>query len=581
MFGRSVACRLVGAGANMFKKHDVIIAALLTAVYLSISIATLSDYGVGWDVSEMFVGDRNLGFYQTLDTNYLDYKKSMPIPEYARPDHPDFEQVLRGENIQFAIYAPHHIWPFGAVSASITNKIFYSWLGWMGAIESRHFAAVLWLWLLLMALYFFLRYHAGPWEAVLTTVALATFPRIVAHSHFNIKDIPSCTTFALVVLTFFVGVQRRSGAWIVISSMVWGIGLAVKANMLFLPLILIPWFVTNEARRRRGGESLPRGPAAAALIGYPFVAFVFAMMCWPYLLLDFPDHLKIYLSSLVSRGYGGDGGWQTGPLITWVTTMPIVDIVLAIIGAFVLKSRKYEARLQGFGSLLVLWIVVTLLRVSVPGAIDFDGMRHWLEIVPAVCILVGFGGARLIRLLEESILKDRGARTRLLTSAALVILTFAPTVTWCVRNHPHQIAYFNQLIGRLPGAQASGLTDSTDYWGVCTRSAVRWFNENAEPGAAILPLIAAHNIDYTKKVWLRADLQLIATNALSPAAIHTKLRNHRGPVYICYITRTDFYDERVRFCEANLDPIEVFRVDGAPIYKIFRVEDETVAGLFD
>jgi hypothetical protein len=565
----------------MFKKPGVIIAALLSAVYLSISVATLSDYGVGWDVSEMFVGDRNLAFYLTLDPDYLNYGKPMPIPEYGRPDHPDFEQVLRAEKIQFAIFAPHHIWPVGAVSASITNKIFYSRLGWMGAIESRHFAAVLWLWLLLMTVFSFLWYNAGPWEAVLATIALATFPRIVAHGHFNLKDIPSCASFTLVVLTFYRGVQRRSWVWIVISSVVWGIGLAVKANLLFVPLILIPWYVIDEVHRRRDAGGVPRGRVLAALLGYPFVAVVIALICWPYLLVDFPDHLKTYLTSLVRRGYSGDAGWQTGPFVTWITTMPLVDIVLSSIGVFVLRQRRSEPLLQGFGSLLALWIGVTLVRVSVPGAIDFDGIRHWMEIVPAVCILVGFGGARLIRLVEDRALKDCEARTRLVISAALVAVVFAPTVMWSVHNHPHQIAYYNQLIGRLPGAQAAGLTDSTDYWGVSTRSAMRWFNENAELGAAIVPLIAAHNIDYTKKVWLRDDLKLIATNALNPAAIRTMLKNHRGPVYVCYITRTDFYDDRVRYCEARLEPIAEFLVDGAPIYKIFRVDGEILANMFD
>ncbi len=564
--------------AGMFKRPEWIFVVLFSAVYFVVFLVTLSDYGVGWDVSEMFVGDRNLRFYQTFDTDYLDYKKQMPILEYARRDHPDFDQVLRSENVQIPIYAPHHVWPVGPMTASMTNKVFYSWLGWMGAIESRHFAAVLWLWLLLMTLFAFLRHHGGFWEAVLTTVALATFPRIVAHGHFNIKDIPSCTTFTLVVVTFFIGVQRRSWLWIVISAMVWGLGLAVKANMFFLPLILIPWFVINEVRRMRCGEGLPRGPMAAALLGYPIVAFFIAMLCWPYLLMDFPEHLKAYLSSLLYRGYGGEPGWQIGPLITWITTMPLVDMVLAAVGGLALAARRNEPKLRGFGSLLALWIGVTLLRISVPGAVDFDGIRHWLEIVPAICILVGFGGARLIRLAEETILRDRGPRTKLLISTAWVVLAFAPTIMWSVRNHPHQIAYYNQLIGRLPGAQAAGLTGSTDYWGVTTRSAMRWFNANAEPGAAILPLIAAHNIDYTKKVWLRDDLHLIATNALSPVAIQSEFENLRGPYYVCYITRADFYDDQIRDLERRFEPIKVFSVDGAPIYKIYRFESESLAG---
>lgn len=559
----------------MVEKREAVFAALFTAAYFIIAAATLSDYGVGWDVSEMFIGDRNLRFYLTLDEDHLDYRQPMPIPEYARRDHPDFDAIVRSEKVQMPIYEPHRVWPVGQVTAAITNRVFYSGLGWMGAIESRHFAAVVWLWALLMALFAFMRRHAGFSEAVLTTLALATFPRVVAHGHFNIKDIPSCAIFTLVVLTFYVGARQRRWGWIVLSGILWGIGLAVKANMLYVPLILIPWFVMTELRRVRTTEGLPGRPMVVALASYPLVGLFFAVLCWPYLFMDFPAHLRDYFSFLVARGYSGEGGLQAGPFVYWITTMPVVDLLLMIVGCFALAARRSEPRLRGLGSLLSLWIAITLLRVSVPGAVDFDGIRHWLEIVPAVCILVGFGGARILRWIEATILRGSGPRAKLLASGALTLAAFTPTVLWNVRNHPHQIAYFNPLIGRLPGAQARGLTDSTDYWSICTRSAIRWFNENAEPGAAVLPLIAAHTFDYTEEVWLRGDLQLIAVNALSPAMVRARLNSHHGPLYVCYITRTSFYDERIRELERSSDPITTIQVDGAPIFKIYRLERGT------
>jgi hypothetical protein len=221
---------------------------------------------------------------------------------------------------------------------------------------------------------------------------------------------------------------------------------------------------------------------------------------------------------------------------------------------------------------LSLWIGITLLRVSVPGAVDFEGIRHWLEIVPAVCMLVGFGGAGILRWIDTRVLHRRGPRTKLVVSTALTLAAFAPNVLWNVRNHPHQIAYFNQLIGRLPGAQARGLTDSMDYWSISTRSAIRWLNSNAEPGSAVLPLIAAHTFDYTRAVWLREDLRLFAANALSSASVRILPSNHDGPLYFCYVTRTSFYDETIRSLERSRDTTMTIQVDGAPIFKIDRFE---------
>lgn len=553
-----------------FNRADAALVLLLSVPYFIVALATISDYGVGWDVCEMFIGDRNLRFYQTLDPDYLDYGKKMPIPEYGQADHPDFDEVVRAENFSVPLGAPHEIWPVGPLTASLTNKIFYSGLGWMGAIESRHFAPVLWFWVLLVALYVFMRIHAGTWEAVFTVVALATYPRLLAHSHFNIKDVPSCAMFTLVALSFYVGCRRRRWRWITLSAALWGVGLATKANMLFLPFILAPWFAAMVLRRdSKKGRFFTR-PLMASLVSYPMVGLLLAAVCWPYLMTDFPHRISVYLSYLIKKGYENDHGWHSGPLLHWVSTMPVACLVLMVPGVYLLFKRRHEPRLRGLGLLLLIWVVVTITRVSMPSAVDYDGIRHWLEILLPTCILVGLSGGWLVQKLRATLLRPLRGGQRTAVPVLLTVLIFAPVTVWNIRNHPHQVTYYNGLIGGLAGAQEMGLKDSTDYWGISTRSAMRWFNQHAEHGAAILPLIGAHHFHYTQKVWLRSDLKLIPANALSKEEVRRHLDQHQGPLYICYITRRWLYTPEIRRIDEHSTPVKTFAVDGAPIFKIFR-----------
>ena len=562
---------MLDAFQSHLKRADAALLLLLSVLYFTVAIATISDYGVMWDVCEMFIGDRNLRFYQTLDPDYLDYKKEMPIPEYSRPDHPDFDEIVRASKISVPLKYPHHVWPVGPLSASLTNKIFYGGLGWMGAIESRHFAAVLWFWLLLVALYIFVRVHAGPWEAVFTVLALATYPRALAHSHFNIKDIPSCAMFTLVILTFYVGYSRRRWQWFTLSAILWGVGLATKTNMFFLPFILVPWFAMMVLRRDSSRGRFFTRPLAASLLSFPVVGALLAALCWPFLLADFPHHFQAYFSYLLGHGYGANHGWQSGPLINWITTMPVAGLALMVPGAYLLYRRRREPSMHGLSSLLLIWGAVTMARVSLPTSVDYDGIRHWMEILPTSCILMGFSGAWLVQKLRDTLLRPLGEWQKIAASAALTLLIFAPVTVWNIRSHPHQIAYYNWLIGRLPGAQKMKLQDSTDYWGISTRSAIRWFNEHAERGAAILPLIASHNIHFTEKAWLRKDLKLIPVSALTQAEVRDRMDQHSGPLYLCYITRQSFYTREIRHIDQRFTPIKTFTVDGAPIYKIFRL----------
>jgi hypothetical protein len=557
-----------GSPPHQIKALDRALVGAVALVYLVIAVATISDYGVMWDCSEMLTGDRDLYFYLTLDRDYLDYDKAASIPEYARPDHPDFDAIARHALIAPPIQSPQDIWPVGPLSSSLTKKIFYSLLSCLGPIEAHHLAPILWYVAFLVIVHRFTLRWFGRWPAAVALIALATYPRLIAHSHVNLKDIPSLTVFTLTITTFFEGIMERRWRLLLLSSLSWGVALATKANALFLPLIIGAWFLYDGVRRRRAGEEPLQRRMRIMLAAYPFAGVAVACALWPWLFMDFPSHLRAHLQHLLTRGYGGPGHWQIEPLMNAVITMPLAVLALAALGVCVLFLRHKEAVRSGLPLLLGLWLAIPILRVSVPSALNFDMIRRFMEFLPPVGIAAGLGAAAIVEGLAVA-----AKRLPVWMGALLVVAAFfGPIVSWNVRNHPHQVVFYNALVGGLQGAQRRGLPESTDYWGLATRSGIRWINAHAERDAALLVPVGHQHIAYTRKEWLRSDIDFIDQESLSFSEVAARWKAHRGPAYVMYLTRTTHYGGFVRDIDATTPPVMSITVDGGVILKILRFD---------
>ncbi len=73
-------------------------------------------------------------------------------------------------------------------------------------------------------------------------------------------------------------------------------------------------------------------------------------------------------------------------------------------------------RREGAAVLVAAWIGVVAARLYLPGATNFDGVRHFLELFPPLALLAGLGGAALARLAARPF--ERGGRVRAARSGA-------------------------------------------------------------------------------------------------------------------------------------------------------------------
>lgn len=124
-------------------------------------------------------------------------------------------------------------------------------------------------------------------------------------------------------------------------------------------------------------------------------------------------------------------------------------------------------------SMILAWLLILLIYVLLRRPAMYDGIRHFLFILPPVFIFIGFA----INFLFEKIDSLSGSRITLLwLHAALVIVLIAPGVIGIVHLHPYEYTYYNSFIGGTDGAFRNY---ETDYWLTCYKDAVEKLNEMA------------------------------------------------------------------------------------------------------
>jgi hypothetical protein len=232
-----------------------------------------------------------------------------------------------------------------------------------------------------------------------------------------------------------------------------------------------------------------------------------------------------------------------------LTTQPLF-LVLVPFGLVAAVRRK-----QWF---LLCWLAVIALRLELPGSINFDGVRHFLELFPPLALAAALALARL--------------RARVALAAALIAVV--PGVAGIVRMHPFEDAYWNVFAGGLRGAAARHIPQWGEYWGTSYRQGIDWLNRNAPPHSAIAVPIAGQTVDLVAPFRLRRDIEIVRYNPALPPYDRDRLqhlvdRSKRQPLFIMFITREEMANELTRVAERQLQPAAEWSRDGVALMRIY------------
>lgn len=241
-------------------------------------------------------------------------------------------------------------------------------------IVAFHVATVLFFALLVVVVYKFglllgISHGASLFAASITFL----HPTLFGHGLSNLKDTAQVSLFTLAL---YVLVRKK----FIAGGLSWGVALATKFNAIYVPII---WALGTMHKKK-------------LLIILP-IGLITAFVVWPYIWFDPIGHTVEVIRYFTTVGQGYKLFWNgvlyevgTGGMLWWypwtniLLTTPLPLLVLEFIGFLWVVHNKNQR-------ILAVWFVFPLLRAFLPTAAFYDGMRHFMEILPAGSLIAAIG----------------------------------------------------------------------------------------------------------------------------------------------------------------------------------------------
>ena len=320
-------------------------------------------------------------------------------------------------------------------------------------------------------------------------LSLVFIPRFYGHSYINSKDIPFACAFTWFQVILCCVLLSPQIPWrkVILGGIGYGLVMAIRPGslplMVVLTLLVIGylWLTGNSPFLRWRKENSVR---LLMLKGLVLVATAWGLMIvfWPW------AHENPFVNPILAMRQAVrfhnvypvlfEGLTYNSNSLPWyylaktlVITTPIPILCLAVVGVFfAVKLQMQQPRTSSSVVLFLIesWVFAPIALAIVMRPNIYDGLRHFLFLLPGIALLAGYGAACLIRLVQRTSL-------RLLLAIGLVIV-LSQSLVPIIRLHPYQYCYFNALTGGLRGAEGRY---ETDYWVTSYREAAEWVNAQA------------------------------------------------------------------------------------------------------
>jgi 4-amino-4-deoxy-L-arabinose transferase-like glycosyltransferase len=424
----------------------------LLAIAAVVALLTFRDYGLGWDdYTHAEYGDLLLSLYAS---GFTDRRALSWVNLYEYGGGFDLAAALLAKVLPFSIYE--------------TRRLTGAIVGLLG----------------LLIVWRTGRRVGGPLAGFIALALLATCPLFVGHAFMNAKDAPFAVAMAFLLLGLVRAFDEypRPGA-VTVALVGLSAGLAIGTRVLggfgaLYALGTLSLIVAIDARRhglRAAAASCGRfllRLLPGLILGYAAMALV-----WPWGAAEplNPFRALQYFSRFFEEPWDELFG---GALIK-VTQMPrsylptllalklpemFVALALggtigALTGAF---RRDSEPNRR---AVLLLVALAAALPIAVAVAMRpamYNGVRHFLFVVPPLAVAGGLAGAWLFDALR------RYGYLAAMAGAAVFVAGVASPIVDMVRVHPFEYTSFNRLAGGVAGARNRYMLD---YWGLSLKQA--------------------------------------------------------------------------------------------------------------
>lgn len=563
---------------------NIKIALVIFFSFLTVGILTLPHYGINWDtINHLPKGQAFLHFFLTGKKDYKELPKWQPyfqnpsslgvdtnLPPGQQPKRSfyksnpfSFRDILKIDG--------HGHPPLSDILSSLFNVILFEKLGLINDIDAYRVYGIFLAAALVGLIYFWVARVYGKFAGFIAAVSLSLYPLFWSEAHFNTqKDIPETVYWSFLLFSVWCGITRKNYKWVLMTGVFLGLALGTKFNVLFIPLIVIPWlvvFIVNKYIGKRFSIKefiLKNRKYCLSILLSPFLGIAIFIGSWPYLWSDLFPNLKgvfdfyetIGFTSSINTNFLGPWRINTFPIQWIIFTTPPVILFFSIVGILsaVFRFRQEKDKIS---LLFLLWLVLPILRITWPGTTVYGGVRQIMEYTPALALFAGLGGQTVYSLLKR--------RFNKLVVLALIISLFIPHLLILVKMHPNENVYFNFLIGGLGGAKDKKLPFWGNSFGAPYRQGVIWLNNNVPLNGKVA--FVRELMPNIPVIWIRPDINF-----------HNSYRSgylQKGEyaIGLTYQGTKDasYYDG---YLEMFLKPVYEVKVDGVGILKIWKNERE-------
>ena len=324
----------------------------------------------------------------------------------------------------------------------------------------------------------------GPLAGLAALLLLALCPTFYGHMFMNPKDAP----FAVAMVILMLGLVRLAeeypqpsprtvlivglGAGLSIGSRVLG-GLAlVYALVGFVPLFLeeIHTHSAREAAHRLLHVVYVLVPGL--ILGYLAMGLI-----WPWSIMQPGNPLQAvtYFSHFFEKPWKEmfDGALVSVPDMPWsylptLFALQLPEVLLGlltagVVGTFMSLSRSdVSGRRKTILLMLTLAATLPLLIAMLKRPALYNGIRHFIFVIPPMTVLAGTAFARGMTWLKEN--------RRSWQPAAMAVFSFGLLLPLgeMIRLHPYQYTHFNHIAGTVREADDLYMLD---YWGLALKQA--------------------------------------------------------------------------------------------------------------
>jgi hypothetical protein len=453
------------------------------------------------------------------------------LPSWASQEIPGYQFVLDS---------------LRALFATLTNALLFEPGSMLGFHLFNLLLASVSLWLLARLI---LELTGSNRLAAFGALSLAAFPKFLAHSQNNPKDLIGLFCFVAALLLVVRAASRPLR-----SSLPAGLGLGLAlANhvvaVLVVPIAAFTMLVLGEGPWRRRCLRL----AAVLAVAPPA-----ALILWPWFWQDTwersyatatrmstfqPEQAVLYLGTIYQHA---DPPWHYSPVLLAVST-PLLLLIAASIGCLELRAGALGRRLA---QLALVWIAVVLVADLLAPS-HYDGVRHLLAILPPLAALTGLGANWVW---ERAVHLRRSLR---LSLAIVLAASVAALAADLVRMHPYHDSYLNEVARRIWTDEPHASLE-LDTWGAAYKEGAEWLLANAEPNPEVLVPIGPQ----CARPYLEGRM---------PFHISLPHNRLRRPTYLMFVTRAVTYGPLVTYARANLELIFSIGRGRATYLEIYRL----------